>query len=576
MAFSTTSHLPLIDAEAARRLVLPLFPRRLRTCLDTGLQIPAAQQNLVLDIVALVPEAAALARAWSGNADAGNDPSPSDPSPVLARHALTQFLDHHAVAWDRPAARSLADLVTLLSCTVDDADASARLALPLWLEFEALSDLPLQLPAIAEVQTAIGLGPAHGSKVDDDDLMAGSEARQMLLDAWNEALREALLILTGSAGNAVAAAAVLSRGGTCEFMIGAPLVPGLIRFGERLTLSVADSAKQGERRRRRAAERALQRSDKRLRELKASTAASPPHPVPPAETPPRSIPEGHVLVVSEVQDTPDRKSSVTRGYEGIIGRPVPLAPVPDLAALRAALAFEFPYAADVVDRLLVDLVGRNDVAFRPTLILGSPGAGKSRLVGRLAHHLAVGLWRVDATRDSGASIGGTDRRWSTSEPAHPLMAIARYGIANPLILVDELEKAAARSDHGRLWDSLLPLLEAETARAYLDPAFQAEVDLSHVSWVATANAMDPLPGPLRDRLRVLEMPAPGIEHLESLVAPVLAGIAESRGLDPRLLAALDGEEIALVRRGWRGGSIRRLSRLVEAVVTAREALSPRH
>ena len=67
-----------------------------------------------------------------------------------------------------------------------------------------------------------------------------------------------------------------------------------------------------------------------------------------------------------------------------------------------------------------------------------------------------------------------------------------------------------------------------------------------------------------------------VPHLESLIAPVLAGIAESRGLDPRLLATLDGEEIDVVRRGWRGGSIRRLSRLVEAVVIAREALTQRH
>jgi len=575
MAFSTTSHLPRIDAEAARRLVLSLFPRCLRTCLDTALRIPAARQNLVMDIVALVPEAAPLARAWSGSADAVEDPLSSDPSPVLARHTLTQFLDHHAAAWDRPAARTLADVVTLLSCTVDDADAGARLALPLWLEFEALPDLALQLPAIAEAQAAIGLGPAHGKEIDDD-LVAGSDARQMLLEAWNEALGEALLTLRGSASNAVAAAAVLSRGGTCEFMIGVLLVPGLSRFGETLTLSVARSAELAERRRRRAAERALQRSDKRLRELKASASASPRHPVPPADTKPRSVPEGHVLVVSEVQDTPDRKMSVTRGYEAVIGRPIPLAPVPDLARLRASLAFEFPYAVNVIDRLLVDLVGRRDIGFRPTLLVGLPGTGKSRLVARLCHYLAVGLWRVDATRDGSSSIGGTDRRWATSEPAHPLMAVSRFGIANPVILVDELEKAPTRSDHGRLWDSLLPLLEAETARAYLDPAFQAEVDLSHVSWIATANAVDPLPGPLRDRLRVLEMAPPEIQHLESLIAPILAGIAESRGLDPRFLEALDGGEIALIRRGWRGGSIRRLSRLVEAVVTAREALSLRH
>lgn len=575
MAFSSTSHLPRIDTEAARRLVLALFPRCLRTCLDTALRIPAARQTLVRDIIALVPEAAPLALAWSSSADA--DPLQGDPSPVPARLALTQFLDRYAAAWDRPAARTLADIVVVLSCTVDDAEAAARLALPLWLEFEALPDLTLQLPAIAEAQTVIGLGLAHGPEVDDDDLVPRSEARRMLLEAWNEALGEALLILKGSASGAVAAAAVLSRGGDCEFMTGGLLVPGLSRFGARLTQSIADSAELAERRRRRTAEKALKRSEGSLRELKAAAAASSRHPVPPAETTPRSVPKGHVLVVSEVKDTgSDRKMSVTRGYEDVIGRPIPLAPVPDLVRLRARLAFEFPHAIDTIDRLLVDLVGRGDIGFRPTLLLGPPGAGKSRLAARLAHHLAVGLWRIDATRDSGACIGGTDRRWATAEPAHPILAITRFGIANPLLLVDELEKAATRSDHGRLWDAILPLLEDETAKSYPDPAFQTEVDLSHISWIATANSVDPLPGPLRDRLRVLAMPAPRIQDLERLIPPVLAGIAESRGLDPRLVAALDGEEVDVVRRGWRGGSIRRLSRLVEAVVTAREALSLRH
>ncbi|WP_246686681.1 MULTISPECIES: AAA family ATPase [unclassified Methylobacterium] len=489
--------------------MLSLFPRRLRTCLDTGLRIPAARRTLVLDIDALVPEAAPLARAWSTSADA--DLLQGDLSSVLARQELTRFLDHHAAARDRPAARTLADVVASLSCTVDDTDAGARLALPLWLEFEALPDLSLQLPAIAQVQTTIGLGPERDQEDDDGDLLGGPDARQMLLNSWNEALSEALLILKGSASNAIAAAAVLSRGGACPFMTGALLVPGLCRFGERLTQSVADSAELAERRRRHVAEKALKRSEGLVRELKTAPAVSPRHPVRPAEAAPQSVPEDHVLIVAEVKEVgSDRTKAVTRGYEGVIGRPVPLAPVPDLAKVRTALAFEFPHAVELIDRLLVDLLGRRTVGFRPTLFVGPPGTGKSRLASRLAHHLAVGLWRVDATRDGCASIGGTDRRWATSEPAHPLMAITRFGIANPIVLVDEIEKSATRTDHGRLWDSLLPLLEAETASRYPDPAFQAEVNLAHVSWIATANATDPLPGPLRDRLRVLEMPVPQI------------------------------------------------------------------
>ncbi|MFC0373078.1 AAA family ATPase, partial [Methylobacterium isbiliense] len=288
-------------------------------------------------------------------------------------------------------------------------------------------------------------------------------------------------------------------------------------------------------------------------------------------------PEGHLLVVASVQQTGgDRGRSVSQGYEAIIGKPLPLARTPDLAQVRAALAVEFPYATATIDRLLTDLIGRPHAVLRPSVLVGPPGAGKSRLVSRIAHHLGVGVWRVDGTRDAGASIGGLDRRWATAEPCHPLMAMARHGIANPLMLVDEIEKAATRVDYGQLWHALLPMLEPETARAYPDPAFQTEIDLSRVSWLATANTLHNLPGPLLDRLRVVEMPAPEPYHLEALIAPILAGVAASRGLDAAWMPVLSGEELLLVRRGWRGGSLRRLTRLVEAVVAARELGLPRH
>lgn len=574
MGFSSTSPLPRIDAKAARGLILAAFPRRLRFCLDTALRIPAAREGIVAEITALVPEAAALAAAWNtAAAAAGADPW-CDPALVAAREALTRFLDHYAAECDVPAARALADLVMLLSCGGDDATAAARLALPLWLEAEALPGLVLHLPALAEAQTSLGLGRL-AARDDEEVDVDGRDAEATLHEAWTEALEAAYSSLNAAASSIVAAAAVLSRGGSAEALTCTLLVRALILFGQRLTQAIADQAGEQERWRRRKAEAALAKAVAEHRETSQALRASPR--VSPAPAQATSIPAGQVLVIAEVRETgTDRGRSVTKGYEVIIGKPVPLAPVPDLRELRAALRFEFPYATDLIDRLLVDLTNRSHVGLSPTVILGRPGVGKSRLISRIAHHLGVGLWRVDATHDSGAAIGGLDRRWSSTEPAHPVMAIARYGVANPLMLVDEIEKASTRRDYGRLWDSLLPMLEPETARAYPDPAFQASVDISHVSWLFTANDIVPLPGPLLDRLRVIEMPAPTAADLEALLPPVLAGIAESRGLDPRFLATLDGEEIAAVRRAWPGGSIRRLSRLVEAVVMARETLSPRH
>lgn len=573
MAFSSTAPVPRIDAKAAMALILAAFPRRLRLCLDTALRIPAVREGIVAEITALVPEAADLAAAWNTMvAAAGADPW-CDPDVIAARGALTRFLDHHAAERDVPAARALADCVTLLSCGGDDAAAAARIALPIWLEAEALPGLIFHLPALAEAQTALGLGRRADH---DEDLDIHEEAAEAtLLSGWTDALEAAYASLNAAASNVVVAAAVLSRGGSSEMLLCTLLVRALLFFGERLTQPVADQAGEHERRRRRGVEESLAKI--RARERDASRLSAIPGETRPAPIEPASPTPGQIVVVGAVREAgADRTRNIARGFETIIGRPVPLAPVPDLRALRGSLAFEFPYALNTIDRLLADLVGRTYVEFRPTVLIGPPGAGKSRMIARLAHHLGIGLWRVDATHDSGAAIGGLDRRWANTEPAHPVLAIARHGVANPLILLDEIEKASTGTTHGRLWDGLLPMLERETASAYPDPAFQCAVDLSHVSWLCTANDVDPLPGPLLDRLRVIEMPGPTAADLEALLPPVLAGIAASRGLDPRFLPAPDGEELTLVRQAWPGGSIRRLTRIVETVVAAREISSRRH
>lgn len=138
------------------------------------------------------------------------------------------------------------------------------------------------------------------------------------------------------------------------------------------------------------------------------------------------------------------------------------------------------------------------------------------------------------------------------------------------MLIDELEKAGTRNDYGRLWDCMLGFLEPETASRYADPALQIELDLSHVSYLATANSTDPLPSPLRDRFRIVTFPKPGPEHLGALLPPVIADLAVERGLDSRWIEPLSGHERDVVAAHWRGGSVRQLRRVVEVILRARE------
>jgi hypothetical protein len=73
---------------------------------------------------------------------------------------------------------------------------------------------------------------------------------------------------------------------------------------------------------------------------------------------------------------------------------------------------------------------------------------------------------------------------------------------------------------------------------------------------------------------VTEEPKP--PHRIKLLPGVLAGIAQARGHDPRFLEALDGEERWAVETAWQGGSVRRLVRVVEAIVAVRSKVAPRH
>jgi ATP-dependent Lon protease len=281
-------------------------------------------------------------------------------------------------------------------------------------------------------------------------------------------------------------------------------------------------------------------------------------------------------VVGSIDDAAIKTHKFIQPFRKILNTALPLVETPALDQVRNTLAAEFPYAIDVIDFALVDLIGRPTAHFRPLLLVGDPGAGKSHFARRLGEVLGLTIWRTDAAQSDGNSFAGTDRRWHSAEPCHPLLAIARGGNANPMILIDEIEKAGTRSDYGRLWDCLLGLLEPETSARYPDPALQIPLDLSHVSYVATANTPDPIPSPLRDRFRIISFPKPTLDDLDALLPGLIESLAADRGLDRRWTAPVDTDERAVIARAWRGGSVRRLRRILEATLRTRDQSARRH
>jgi ATP-dependent Lon protease len=105
--------------------------------------------------------------------------------------------------------------------------------------------------------------------------------------------------------------------------------------------------------------------------------------------------------------------------------------------------------------------------------------------------------------------------------------------AGPLIILDEIEKAGTGRHNGNLYDVLHGLLERETAARWHDPYIDAPCDLSHISWIMTANTIEPVPKSLRDRCRCIRFPEPGPEHLAVLAQRLLAEKYRDKGFDPK-------------------------------------------
>src|SRR5260370_25233474 len=143
-------------------------------------------------------------------------------------------------------------------------------------------------------------------------------------------------------------------------------------------------------------------------------------------------------------------------------------------------------------------------------------------------------------------------------------------IANPILLIDEIEKAGTSSRNGRLWDGMRPFLERETATRYRDVSLDAELDLSWVSHIATANSIENLPDPLKDRYRIVKVPAPRLADLPGLAANVLQELAAESG-EQGFVWALANDELAGIRRAWEkaGFTIRALQKIVAATLQVR-------
>lgn len=194
------------------------------------------------------------------------------------------------------------------------------------------------------------------------------------------------------------------------------------------------------------------------------------------------------------------------------------------------LARDMPNFAAVVEHVRISFAmaerGRRPVRVTPMLLAGLPGVGKTYFAGRLAAALALPncVHSLDSA-ETISTLGGSDKHWSESEPGALFRLVVMGEVANPLVVLDELDKAKRGGGGYQPANALHGLLEPVSSRLFRDKSADFEFDASHVIYIATANRLSSIEASLLSRFSIFHVEMPDTR----------GGLAVARGVAAQLL-----------------------------------------
>jgi len=214
-------------------------------------------------------------------------------------------------------------------------------------------------------------------------------------------------------------------------------------------------------------------------------------------------------------------------------------------------------------RLLLTLqkAGRNLLSLPPILLTGDPGVGKTFFATEFAKAMGLESRTVHMeSATSGMLLTGLEQFYSTASPGLVFDALVKGQHANPVLVVDELDKASKDCRHPPA-NALYQLLEQNTARQFRDQACpDVALDASHINWMITANDLGAIPTPLLSRMTVIRVPAPTrterIQIARQLYQDLRSGGNWGRRFEPEL-----SDRAARMLAGF-PGSIRQLQSML--------------
>jgi ATP-dependent Lon protease len=265
--------------------------------------------------------------------------------------------------------------------------------------------------------------------------------------------------------------------------------------------------------------------------------------------------------------------SMTRNYlDWLIAMPWSKADDEQVDIERArAILDEDHYGLDKVKRRILEFLAvrkLNPQGRSPILcFVGPPGVGKTSLGQSIAKALGLQFRRVSlgGVHDE-AEIRGHRRTYIGSLPGNIAQAMRKAGRRNPVLMLDEVDKLSA-SHQGDPFSALLEVLDPEQNNTFRDNYLAVPFDLSKVLFIGTANVMDSIPGPLRDRMEVIELSGyTEEEKLQIARRYLVRRQLQANGLTAEQVQISDGALRKVIVDYTREAGVRNLERQIGALL----------